>query len=104
MLGQPVKQYKTISFSSYNLERWHDDLKCGPRHPLNNSLYSNGWSQPSECDPNNFGYQCCSAPVDDPWEFGGRCGNDCSCSGCIDYRVQGEFKKIYKQKKICVNT
>ena len=28
----------------------------------------------------------------------GWCGDKpahCSCSGCIDYRVQGEFKKIY---------
>ena len=75
-----IKQYKIISFSSWNLEKWRDDLKCGPKHPLQDG-------PPAQCDPNNqHGHGCCSP--------GGWCGNTaahCSCSGCIDYRVQGKF-------------
>jgi hypothetical protein len=72
-----IKRYEIISFSSYNLEKWRDDFKCGPMHPLQDG-------SPAQCDPN--GYGCCSP--------GGWCGKTpahCSCSGCIDYTVQGKF-------------
>ena len=49
-------------------------------HPLQDN-------SPAQCDPyNRHGYGCCSPK--------GWCGNTpahCSCSGCIDYRVQGKF-------------
>ena len=41
--------------------------------------------QPSECNPNNIGYECCK-----PITTGvGQCGNECGCDGCLDYRVYG---------------
>ena len=74
---------KYVIIFSQNLEKWRDDLKCGPKHPLQDG-------SPAQCDPNDK--RCCS-----PY---GWCGNTpayCSCEKCVDYRVQGKFRRKNQQ-------
>jgi len=55
---------------------YHDDLKCGTKHPLQRDIKS-------QCNNLNIPYSCCNNDI-------GKCGNDhehCKCENCIDYKT-----------------